>query len=326
MFLTGLSRLIHSRQLLVGTIAVAAATALAVTAEGGVSPFAGDRGLGLPSVNEWLKPGYLSTCLSLACICGVAMMLVMICKTYNPQRSMSMLWGTMYVVMLLAEPSVVETFYGGTVMAVFYAAITMILFSVYGEPLETRRVFLIFFLLAGGALTQYAYLFYVPMLLIGCLQMRVLTVKVALAAVIGVVTPVWIAIGFGIVDPRAIELPELESAMGMFDQRDMLVTVTATVLTAISGVVFLILNLMKIISYNSAARARNGFLGLSLLLTVGLISIDFYNFAFYLPLLCMLSGYQVSHFFASHRSPIMAIPAGIIILLFVALFIRNTLT
>lgn len=327
MNLTRLMRLMHSRQLLVTMIAVAIVAAQMVTAsgvngepdEGGLSSWLASA-MGNPALGR-----YIATGISLTCMAGVAVTLVMICKTYNPQRSMSMLWGTMYVAMLLAEPSVLETADDGTLMAVMYAVITVLLFSVYGAEWETRRVFLIFFLLSAGALLQYAFIFYVPMLLVGCLQMRILKVRVVLAALIGVVTPAWIVVGLGLVDPRAVELPTLESVFTVLDRRDLTMTIVATALTAVSGVVFLMLNMVKVIGYNSAARAQNGFLSLSLLLTIALMGFDYRNYAFYLPLLCMLAGYQASHFFASHRSRGMAVAAMIILLIYLALFCWNVL-
>ena len=62
------------------------------------------------------------------------------------------------------------------------------------------------------------------------------------------------------------------------------------------------MNLLKILSYNSQVRAYNGFLTTAWIFTAIFTVVNFNDFAFYLPVLFMLTAYQVAHFFTYRRS------------------------
>ena len=67
------------------------------------------------------------------------------------------------------------------------------------------------------------------------------------------------------------------------------------------GILFLVANLMKILSYNARTRAFNGYLTLLLIFTMVVMLLNFNNFTFYIPLLNCLVAYQVGHFFTYRR-------------------------
>jgi len=268
---------------------------------GAIVPLTDDRGVGFPSANLWLPFGWVSAVVNIAATVLVAVLTVYINRAYNVLRSLTSLVATMFVAMQIAFPSVLGQFYGGTMLALLMMVCVMLLFSVWGDGAGQRRVFLMFFALGGAAFTQVAYLFYVPVLLLGCVQMRVFSLRTFLAALLGLVTPAWILFGFGLVDPHNLVWPEMMVVWPLFDAREMVQAFAATGFTIIVGIIFTIANILKILSYNSRVRAFNGFITMLFGFTALFTVVNFNNFTFYVPLLNVLAAYQVGHFFTYRR-------------------------
>lgn len=276
---------------------------------GAVVQIAGNLGFGFPSANLWLRFDWVSAVANLCVNVLVAGLTVYINRTFNVLRSLTALVATMFMVMQMAFPSVLGQFYGGSLLAVVILMCVMLLFSVFGNALGQRRVFLIFFLLGGAAFTQVAYLFYVPVLLLGCIQMRMFSLRTFLAALLGLITPAWILFGLGLVDSSSLSWPEMTLVWSLFDAREMAQAIVSTGFSIIAGSIFLVANLLKILSYNSRVRAFNGFLAMLFIFTAVFTLLNFNNFTFYVPLLNCLGAYQVGHFFTyrRHRRSYMAI-------------------
>ncbi len=287
---------------------------------GAVVQIAGNLGFGLPSANLWLGFGWVSAVVNLGVNMLVAMLTVYINREFNVLRSLTSLVATMFLVMQIALPVVLGQFYGGTLLALLMLVCTMLLFSVFGYGDGQRRVFMMFFLLGCAAFTQLAYLFYAPVLLIGTMQMRMFSLRTFLAALLGLITPAWIAFGLGFIDPSQLSLPEMVVAWSLFNTADMVQTMVAAAFTVVTGIVFTIANILKILSYNSRVRAYNGFFTMLFAFTTVFALVNFNNFTFYLPLLDMLAAYQVGHFFTYRRHRRSYIAILLIIAIYAALY------
>ena len=176
------------------------------------------------------------------------------------------------------------------------------MFSLYGDPAPQRRVFLIFFLFSLAAFTQVGYLFYLPVLLLATIQMRVFSLKTVVAALLGVVTPPWLLFGFGIVGLSDLHWPDISfDFIYGIDFNEFAQLFSTVGFTMAVGILFLVANLMKILSYNARTRAFNGYLTMLLIYTMAAMLLNFNNFTFYIPLLNCLVAYQVGHFFTYRR-------------------------
>lgn len=315
-----LSQFLHTRNFAALLIVVSIIGALAAYSGGNVLPLPADKGLALPSPNRWITSPGLSLAISLALNLFVAMLTVYINRAYNVLRNMSMLFAGLFFVMQAATPSLVCQFYGGIVVCTVLVVSSLMLFSIYGNPDSTRRVFLIFFFVSLAALFQYALLFYIPLLLLGCAQMRVLNLRSFLAAIVGCVTPVWILVGFGVIALDDFRSPDFISYFSMMTAREIMPIAVAVAVTMLIGVLFTLLNLMKILSYNSRNRAYNGFIALMLFMTAALVVVDFVDIAVYLPLLNCCAAFQVGHFFILHKGKHSYIGTLLILLIYVALY------
>ena len=276
-----------------------AAVIYALTA-GIVTPLQGDYGLVVTSPNNWIQSGTASTALSIVMNISVALSAIYLNKQYNTMRSLSMLVASVFMVMQLASPAVLGLFNGSGVLAVGLSLITMLLFSVFSDVSSTRRMFLIFFLLASFSLFEYSFLFYVPIILFGFSQMRIMNFRSFLAAIIGFITPLWILLGFGIITLEDIRFPHFKSFLDAINTPGMWYQLLIIGVTIILGITFLTMNVIKMMSYNSRIRAANGFLTVLMLSTIIFIFIDYNNIYVYISLLNILVAYQIGHYFAIH--------------------------
>lgn len=318
-----LSQYIHTRGFTAMMIVIAVCCSMLAFSTDGVIPLQGDKGLVLPSPNHWMAPGTGSLAVSLAVNIAVAMLTVYLNRAFNVMRSMTMLFAGLFFVMQAATPSLVTRFYGGIMVALVMVVCAILLFSIYGEPGRTRRVFLIFFIASASALCQYVMLFYIPLLLIGCVQMRVLNLRSFLAAVVGVVTPPWIGFGLGLLSVENLRWPDFVSYFSTMGDTEIMPIVATVGFTSFMGLVFTMFNLVRVFSYNSRTRAYNGFLSLTLFTTVVLTVFDFADMVAYVPLLNCSAAFQMGHFFSLRRSKRSYLGVVALIAAYGALYVWN---
>lgn len=323
---TALSQYLHSRGFAALLMAIAVTGSLIANSEGNPLPLPGDKGLAFPSPNHWVSSPLWSIGVCLALNLLVAMLTVYINRVHNVLRSMTMLFVGIFFIMQAATPDLMNQLYGGIIVCTVLITCTLILFSIYGRPDSTRRVFLLFFLAALTALCQYTLLFYIPMLLIGCLQMRVLNLRSFLAAVVGCVTPAWIFIGFGLITPADFRWPDFISYFSMMTNREIVPIAATVAVTMVTGIFFTLLNVIKILSYNSRTRAYNGFISLLLFATVVLIIFDYVDMVVYIPLLNCCTAFQIGHFFTLRRGRRSYIGILAIVFVYTALYLWNTVS
>lgn len=268
---------------------------------GAVARLTGDLGFGLPSANLWIAFGWVSAVVNLSANVLAALLTVYINRTFNVLRSLTALVATMFMAMQIASPVTLGQFYGGTMLLLLILFCTMLLFSEFGNEEGQRRVFLVFFLTVTCAFTQNGFLFYLPVLFVGCMQMRIISLRTCLAALLGVITPLWILFGLGLVRAEHLQWPEMVLAWSMFDTRETVQAFATTGFTIIVGICFTVANILKILSYNSRVRAYNGFLTTAFIFTAAFTLLNFNDFTFYIPLLNCLVAYQVGHFFTYRR-------------------------
>ena len=316
---------LHQRGATALMMAVVCFCCLFAWQRGAVSPIVGNLGWGLPSANLWFRFGIASAVSNLVVSLSVALLTVYINRTFNVLRSLTSLVATMFLAMQVALPSLLGQFYGGSLLVLNVMLCVGALFSVFSDNRGQRRVFLIFCMLGAEALTQIACLFYVPVFLLGCAQMRIFSLRTFLAALLGLITPAWIVLGFGIVEPQTLlQTPQtsfLTPAWSMFDSADMVQALVTTGITIVLGIIFMVANLLKILSYNSRVRAFNGFLTLLFCATAIFTILNFNNITSYNKLLNLLVDYQIEQFFTNSRQRRTYIPLLLIMAGYIALFV-----
>lgn len=264
----------------------------------GLIPLLGNRGLAGPSPNLWFSGAPLNAMLAnMLALVITAVLMAAVNSRFTILRSFSVTFVSLFLVMTAATPSVACTFEGGALLAPVILLSMAALFACYHRPDRTGLVYLAFLLPAAGSLVQYGFAIYLPVLLIGCAQMRVLTPKACMAALLGIVTPWWLWWAFA--RHPQLRMPEF---MFLFDSPEaanrslpLMCTMGLTILTAlITGSA----NFLKIFSFNARARALNGLLTIVTLTTLVMFFVDFTNLVFYITLLNVTVAFQVGHCFA----------------------------
>ena len=319
------TRFFHSGTAAV-TVAVGALCAIAVSFFcGDVPPLLGSRGLGLPSANEWIHSGLLSLWVNLSITLLTAFALCVLNRTFNLMRDQSVLVALLFMLMQMSVPVLSGQFYGGTLIAILVLVCTFILFSAYNDRGATRQIYLIFFLLGLGAFTQYACVLLMPAFVLGCVQMRMMSMRAVVAMILGCVTAPWILLGFGIVDPSAIEMPEFAGLFLLSGDGTMLKLAVAVGLTALVCTVFGLACMLRTYSYNSKGRSFNGFIYLLSASAVLLCCADFTNITGYVPLLNCCAAYQCAHFFVINRRDRSYIAILSVVVCYIAVYVWTLL-
>ncbi len=297
-----ITRLVHTRNgVALFSILAIVATLYAYFNANVVLPL-GDKGFGIPSAVQWLPVGALSMMASLSLNLLIIFLMMLLNKTFNLLRSITPVHAAVFMILQMAIPDFMCTLYDGTIMTVVVLLCSILLFSTYCDADNTPRVFLIFFSLTLCAFTQYAYLPLLPVFFIGCIQMRIMQWRTFLAAGIGVIAPIWLLFGFGIITTDDLAMPRIASvfvSLDIYEAIYMIVTAALTVLLCIS---MWVLNLMRVIGFNMQTRAYNGFFALLSLAVIVLILVDYGNFEVYVPLLNCCTAFQVAHFVTVRRS------------------------
>ncbi len=257
----------------------------------------GNNGIALPSADCWIANGYLSMCLNLAANIAIVLMMVYLNRTFNVLRSITKVYAGMFIVMQFAVSELLSQFYSGTLLCLVVMLCTIILFSCYNDSSNLQRILLIFILLAAGVLTQYAFLPYMLLFLLGCWQMRILDLKALLAAGMGILTPLWILYGLGIISLGDFKLPEFHTILAASDSADRFQLLLTYGITAFVCVALCVINMVNAIGYNARTRALNGFLFLMSWITLIMSWVDFYNLITYIPLLNCCTAFQLGHIF-----------------------------
>lgn len=276
------------------------------------------------------SPEFLSGATTLfgALLLTAAVMLAMlfINKAYNLLRTSSMLYLGVFAMMECASPIISTRVSSGLLVALSVLCAMGLMYSVYQRPVEgTKRVFLAFVLLSAGCMMQYAFIAYLPIFIAGCAQMRCFTFRTLLAAFVGILTPWWIAWGFGWISLSELAFPAGLSVFSQLDTADTAQLAVVIAVSVITGFVFTLTNMVKIYSYNARSRSFTGLLvtvtGATLLLTM----VDFANITAYLPLLNCCIAYQASLSFRINADNRGYIPICILLAVYFILFVWSIL-
>lgn len=259
------------------------------------------RGLCLPSASTWPLEPWIGMCISLAVNLLVMVMMILVNRTFNVLRAVTWLPAGLYAVMVAAVPSVVLRLNSGPILALAIICCIYLMFSCYGEPGRTRRVFLAFLILSAGSATQPCFVIFIPVFWVICAQMRIFSVRTVLASLFGLLTPWVIMLGSGLRTFSDIHLPAIESVFTVYSTPAIVYLLIVSGITAVIAITSTALNVWKTIAYNARSRAYNGALTLVAVVTIIAMAVDCRNLTAYVPLLDMCAAYQLTHYFVNHR-------------------------
>lgn len=294
-------RTLHSRtSVAIGILLVALCCVAVYFSDASVVP-PGDRGMAFPSANEWVDSRLWQCVSAFALNVAIIVMMSMLNKWFNMLRSMTYIFALFFAILQAGTPALTASLYTGPVMCIVVVICMMLTLSCYSRPETSSRVFLVFFLLSTALSTQYSYIFYLPAFLIGCGQMRVFSAKTLMAGFLGIVTPWWILMGFGIIKFQDLHLPVFTSIFSGADLGTLLSFLTVVGLTVFLSIVSYLANFIKALAYNAQARARNGMLLVVFLFTLIAMAVDYIDMSAYVTLLNFCAAMLLSQFFVRYR-------------------------
>lgn len=267
----------------------------------------------------------LSCVLNFALLIAIAGAMIAINRGFTLLRTLSVFFAAYFLFITAATPGVAAFAGTSSLLAAVMMLCMWILFTLYNERISDRRIFLIFCLLGAGALADWKFLFYVPVFLTGMVQMRILRFKKVIAALIGLITPAWIAFGLDL-----MPLPRLPHIF--FTPPSLLLSapggwpfLCAVILTMVTGFLFGSTALLRILGFNARARAYNGFLAILGIYTGLLAIINFTALTDYVTLLNACVAFQVGHFFRATASRRGYIVILLLLAAYTALYIWSTI-
>lgn len=324
-FMSNATRAMHSRAFGVSIGLLALLGAFFFYFSGLSAPLLSDKGVALPSANMWIQTGGADFFAGLAGSALTVAVMLMLNQIYNVLRSMTYLFVALFSMMQLATPDLMTEFYTGTLLSIVVPACLLLLFSCFRQPQSARRIFLIFCTLSACSATQYCFAVYIPVFLLGLAQMQIFSGRTLTASLLGLITPWWIMLGFGIIDVADIHLPHLVSIFAVTDHADAIMMLVALGITTFAMLVCYILNLLKTIAYNARARAFNGAFSLVALFTLTAICVDFRNIISYIPLLNFSAAMETAHYFTTHRAEKSFIPVYILLAAYATIYVCQTM-
>lgn len=246
-------------------------------------------------------------------------------RSFNILRSPARMDVGLFVFAACAASGALGFSMTGCILCVTVLLCLMIMYTTYYRVNANRRVFLVFFLLSAGSVLQYSFAAFIPVMLVGCRQMRCLNFRSVLAAIIGIVTPYWILWGFGVMSiddfmPPRIVWPSL-SVFSTFTVPQ-LISIFTAVITALLAMIY---NLVQMLGRNARTRAFNGILASLTFWTVLMTVIDFGHALSFMPLLCAFAAMQLTLFFVTNQNKRSYIAVLLFVVLIVAVCVWNVM-
>lgn len=291
------TRIIRSRGMAVLIALAAIFMTLQAYALGKIPQIPDFRTIAFPTPSEWISSPLISMWVNIFLVGATAEVMILINRHFNLLRTTSIFFVAYFAFTMAATPAVVGQLSASSLLALFVMGGIWILFSIYDIRPSSRRVFLAFFLLGLGLLVEYTFALYIPLFIAGLGQMKILRIKKIIAAILGIITPAWIAWGLAIVPVPEIPKFEFTPPAMLLSMPQIWPLLTAAALTLLTGFFLGCFNLIKIIGFNAQARAYNGLIALISIATGVFAIVNFTNIAFYLTVLNACVAFQVGHFF-----------------------------
>ncbi len=260
-----------------------------------------DFGIGLSSNIRWHIAAPYGSILNLGLNVLIMVLMILINRTFNVLRSMTWLMVGLFALMQAAVPYSLISLNSGSLVCCVLLLCLMLMYRNYSAPNDVYGVFLAFLLLSAGAVVQYCFVVFVPLMWIICLQMRIFSLRAFSASMLGLATVWMILIGFGLVDLDQIGFPPIVNIFSYMGETNAVYLLVVVGLTAFMLVASILMNVFKTMAYNAQARSYSGALIVTSAITIIAMAVNYNNILAYLPLLNCCAAFQITHYFVNHR-------------------------
>ena len=239
---------------------------------------------------------YASAVVNVALIVGIAALMMLNNKLFSYLRGYTMIYVSAFFVLQLATPLLVGALNTGTLLCLMLALGTLALFASYENRHSQGRIYLTMTILATVSMWQWAAVVLIPAFVLGFIDMRAFGFKSLIAALLGLITPFWIVLGLGLVNPvRDFNPLEIHAVWDTLELSQVRLLVGWSAVTVVLAIALTIVNLMTIINYRLQFRVYNAFFIVVTLLCVVAMCVDYHDLALYLPMLNLCLAIQMGH-------------------------------
>lgn len=263
--------------------------------------------------------------MALAAMAFSVLTMMVINRGFNILRTGSRLYIGLFALMVAGVPGAVSPAPFGFALVLLTLMSLLVMYTIYQQAASTRRIFLVFALFSAGSCVDYSFALFLPVWILGCGQMRCLSFKSFLAALIGVVTPYWILWGFGLVPLSGIRLHPVAFPSAETFALYSPAALTAIAVTVITAVAVTLRNIVNVFGLNARTRAFNGILANLTFWAAMLVVVDFGSALVYIPTLAALTALQLTLYFRIDIKRRSYLTVLSLVIFYIAIFIWNRL-
>lgn len=283
---------------------------------------AGDFGICFPSPNNMNLSPLTAWIVNSGALLLTALTALIVNNEFKVIKSNTTLHASTFLIISGANPWLVLSDALPALTAFATIVCTIILFSQYGKRNASAAITMLFSVLSVGSMFQYAYLLLMPIFLLGASFLNILRFKEFVAAILGIIAPYWIVIGFGIVGIDDFKLPTLSNLFLNFTApADLLWLLVSVAFTGITGIILTLNNLSKIFATDNRSRSYNSFLVLLECALLWFIIFDYTNLLSYVATFNLATCFQIASFISLSRNRRTHLLPTVIAAVFIAIFI-----
>lgn len=286
------------------TLAALAAVAMAATAffVGPHLLLSGDMGTCLRSPNEWglaPLPGWI---FNVGVLAVAAFTLYLVNRRYSFVPGADTVLTGMFALLTASNIWVSGSLSSSGLLAISNIICLLVLFGCYRKRNASQELCVIATILSMGSMIQYAFIFMIPVYIVGSALMKCLSFKSLVAFIMGLAAPYWVGIGLGLVPLDSFTMPTMTNLFDGYIERGALFAGLVNVgLTALLSLILALSNLVKLYAGNTQRRMFNNVIYILGLVCLICIVVDAFNMVAYLGTLYFVAAVQIANLFALRR-------------------------
>lgn len=240
---------------------------------------------------------WLHALLNTVTIGTTATLLIFLNRRYNFVRANTLIVGSVFLLLSAIGVWMRPEFNFGLIMCLVLVLIMFLIFHEYQNKEHAQRsIYLAMAIIGTGCLFNYETFFLLPVVFIGFAQVGAMSFRGFVASLLGLVTPAWIVVGLGLVNPRvAFSVPNVASIWSVADFNSLQLPIIIAAITAIVTLIITVLNLMTVLNYRLQTRLYNAFIVIVAVAAILALCLDFNHIFNYLPILNACLAVQIAH-------------------------------
>lgn len=263
---------------------------------------ASDFGIALPSPNLWNLSSGSGWILNLAILMACVPLLLLLNKRFNIVQGNGFVLPAMFILLCGSNIFISRSFCSSTLLVLVNIVCLWVLFDTDRKRNSTQDYFFIATLLALGAMIQYAFIPMIPVYIAAGIIMRSLRFKEAMAFLLGLIAPYWVAIGLGLTPLDSYSFPHLANLFSYIGAKtDLFITLIYIGLMFLISSLLCMSNAMLLYAGNTRIRRMNNCINVLGYISALCMIVDFNNLPAYIATLNLWMAVQTGNIFALHR-------------------------